>query len=186
MPGPAPKPKVKRQRAKSHARPEVGDIGRKADLRSVDGAKVVPTAPPGLSVGGKTLWKEFWASPLAEIVDVRTDLPALRRLFGLRDEQVRLAKVADKTPTVQGSTGQPVMNPLYKRVNELDSKINQLEDRFGFTPMARLKLGITFAEGTKSWEELNASLAASRADDEAPARRADPRLAAVPESPQDP
>jgi hypothetical protein len=51
-----------------------------------------------------------------------------------------------------------VLNPLLKHVAALDGEIRQLEDRFGLTPLARLRLGVTFGEAHRSLADLNRAL----------------------------
>lgn len=161
MPGPAPKPAAKRQRR---------------NQRDVGAISVVPTAvasdhpepQKGLLKAVEQTWFEFWTSETSGLVKP-ADLPALHRLWSLYDERQRCLNSARKGRVVEGSTGQPVLNPLYKHMATLDSQIVALEDRFGLTPMARLKLGVTFGEAHRSLADLNASVEADDdADDEDP------------------
>lgn len=71
---------------------------------------------------------------------------------------------------VQGSTGQPVLNPLYKLIKQLDEELRQLEDRFGLNPKTRHLLGLTVMDVTKSLKEINRAL-----DQEMEAEDVDPR-----------
>lgn len=119
----------------------------------------------------KTSWSTFWGSQLAGLVQRDTDLPALERLWSLYDERERAYRSAQKGRLVEGSQGQPVINPLVTYMTTLDKEIRALEDRFGLTPMARLKLGVKFGEAARSLADLNEDL--ERDDDE------DPRLSAV-------
>lgn len=93
-------------------------------------------------------WHEFWSSPLADPKVLKpTDVPALRRLFELR-HQLELARERfDAEPEVAGSMGQPVLSPWAAEIHRLESVISKLEDRFGLTPLARLRLGVSFEEG---------------------------------------
>ncbi len=172
-------------------------------------AEVLPIAPPDLAliagdgdstpkpdrtwlVRTKRDWTEFWDSDLSAYVKP-TDLPALRRLFGWRDELARIrdrVKVmnrnADEQPYVTGSTGQVKANPLYALAADLDhkaiqieSKIVALEDRFPLTPKSRLGLGVTEQKGM-NLAALNAKIAAQlREADGAPDPRAARRDAAI-------
>lgn len=118
-------------------------------------------------------WAEFWQSDVSSLV-VPSDLPALRRLFSLYDERERCyADAVAGGRTTRGSTGQETLAPLYKHVTTLDEKILALEDRFGMTPLARLKLGAQLGDAAKSLDEMNRRLADD--DDDAP----DPRAAAI-------
>lgn len=103
-------------------------------------------------------------SPLAALVS-DADLPALRRLFGLYDEHDRVWRVAREHRLLQGSQNQLVLNPLYRQASGLRADILALEDRFGLTPMARLKLGATFGDARRSLaDELQAEASASDDD----------------------
>lgn len=89
-----------------------------------------------------------------------TDGPALRRLFDLRDRLVKALEALDAEPIVVGSTGQPTMSPWAAEVHRLEAAVSKLEDKFGLTPLARLKLGVTFEEGV-SLAHRNAELLAA-------------------------
>lgn len=152
MPGPPPKPTARRQRARHEA--------------GVVAAPTVsaPKAPSGLLAATRGEWRGFWAGPLASLV-VDSDLPTLARLFECRDRRRRryLAKVDEDGPLVEGSTGQQVAHPLLRQVSILDGEVRQLEDRFGLSPMARLKLGAQLGDAKRSLADLDAVVAA-RAD----------------------
>jgi P27 family predicted phage terminase small subunit len=135
-----------------------------------------PAAPENILKATRDLWNEFWGSRLSAIVNPGTDLPALRRLFTLYDERERTYRAVKRERLVKGSQGQPVLNPLYRNLGTLDSEIRQLEDRFGLSPISRLRLGITFGEAQRSLEEMNRALDAD--DDEDPTEE-DPRLEAA-------
>ena len=105
-------------------------------------------------------WGEFWQSKLAGNVEA-SDEGALRRLFKLYDEIDRLWEAVEATGrVVDGSQGQPRPNPLFKQIEAFQAEARQLEDRFGLSPMSRLKLGVTFADAHLSLAALNDRLAA--------------------------
>lgn len=117
-------------------------------------AKGEPPEPPaGLLVATREAWAGFWTSPLAALV-IPADLPSLRRLFELYDERARAWRGYRRHRLVEGSQGQPVINPLAKAAAAFDAEVRQLEDRFGLTPAARLKLGIRLGRAAKSLEDL--------------------------------
>lgn len=141
---PAPKPASRRQ---GRHRADLGVV--------VGGASLVPPPPSGVLKATGDEWAAFWASEAAALV-LPADLPALERMFSLRDERRRCQKAAaTEGRLVMGSTGQPVLNPLYKHIGALDSEIRQLEDRFGLSPMARLKLGVVFGDAKRSLADLD-------------------------------
>jgi P27 family predicted phage terminase small subunit len=122
----------------------------------------------------QSAWEAFWASDVASLV-TKADVPAVTRLHDLRDERERAYRGYRKERFVTGSTGQPVLNPLAKAMATLDAEIRALEDRFGLTPQARLRLGVVFGEAHRSLDQINRELdieiEAAEDDD-------DPRLAA--------
>ncbi len=148
MASPIPKAPERRQRRNERAVLSAVPI----DLRPVN----APEPPAGLSVASRAAWGRLWASPLARAF-AESDLPALERLFLLRNERDRSFRAAGRSRLVAGSQGQPVLSPLLGYVASLDAEIRQLEDRFGLSPRARLQLGVTLGEATRSLAELNRS-----------------------------
>ena len=66
-------------------------------------------------------------------------------------------RTARKARLVEGSQGQPRINPLFTTIATMDAEIRQLEDRFGLSPRARLALGIQLGEAHRSLADLNAA-----------------------------
>jgi P27 family predicted phage terminase small subunit len=144
-----PKPKPLRQNS------ERRDIG----LVSIEGKLAeAPPAPKGLLKSSVDTWVAFWRSPTARLVQADTDLPALIRLWSLYDEHERCYRASREDRLVLGSQGQYVLNPLYRQMVTLETEIRNLEDRFGLSPMARLKLGVTFGDAARSLADINANL----------------------------
>lgn len=169
MPRP-PKPAAERQRTNS---PSVG-------LVLIEDKRVVaPSAPKGLLKSTTDAWTVFWRSQMAQLVQVDTDLPALTRLFALYDEHERCYRASREDRLVIGSQGQYVLNPLYRQMVTLETEIRNLEDRFGLSPMARLKLGITFGEAHRSLDSLNRAALEDIDDDHEPQADDDPRIKIV-------
>jgi len=167
MPGPAPKRPENRSRQP-----------RSTGITVIDGAKAriaKPKPPEGLSAAVRESWDTFWASPLAAHT-IATDVAALRRLFRLYEQRERYIEIAAEDTLSTGSTGQLVLHPLIKEVDTLDGKILALEDRYGLSPMSRLKLQVTLGDASKSLAEVNAALASRKRSDEEPE---DPRALAV-------
>jgi P27 family predicted phage terminase small subunit len=109
-------------------------------------------------------WVVLWDHNLTGAYEP-TDLPALRRLFDLRDQRARFERAVASRPLVEGSQGQQVLNPLARQVSALDGEIRALEDRFGLTPAARLRLGITLGEAAKTLADLQRGLGDLEVDD---------------------
>lgn len=143
--------------------------GSRRDLGVVSATgDVVPAPPAGLLAVHRDEWTRLWESPLAGSF-AESDVPALERLFQLRDEALRHQRAGRKRPTVIGSQGQEVLNPVLRQRDALLAEIRQLEDRFGLSPRSRLQLGITLLEQTRSLTELNQRYLQQGAD------RPDPR-----------
>lgn len=168
MPGPAPKPSHLAVRKTPRTRERVLAV-------LPDRLEEVPEPPSPLGASGKKAWAAFWASPLAQVVRTDSDLEALRRLFLRRDESARLWRRACKEPVVIGSSGQMRPNPLFDVVSRLDGEVRALEDRFGLTPQARLRLGVTFAQGQAVAERVSREINADDEDEDDPRETPDAR-----------
>ena len=130
------------------------------------GVKVYP-APRGLLAKTTRDWDEFWLSPLSKSV-LPTDVPALERLFQLRDDRERAHRGVRNHPMIEGSQGQAVMNPLHRQITSYDAEIRQLEDRFGLNTKARQQMGHTLAQAALTLDDLNAQMLADEADEPDP------------------
>lgn len=155
MPGPPPKQAERRQRRNQRTSTERAGAG----LVALPGGRIEPPPPPaGLLQQTRQAWAAFWTSPLAMLVVPATEGLALARLWTLYDERERAYRGYRRERLVVGSTGQPALNPLAKAMQAMDAEIRALEDRFGLSPMARLRLGVQLGEAARSLEELNRSL----------------------------
>jgi P27 family predicted phage terminase small subunit len=173
MSGPPPKQSERRQRRNERTSTERAGVG----LVALEGGKVeAPPPAPGLLKASRASWERFWSSPLAPLT-IPADLPALERLWSLYDERARAYRGYRHERLVEGSQGQPVLNPLAAAMKAMDAEIRALEDRFGLTPMARLRLGVQLGEAARSLEDLNRSM-----DDDDPGdadEDVDPRVRVV-------
>ncbi len=139
----AKKPVERRQRG---ARTK--DVGTVLALAPAVLAAQYPMPDPGWLPEVAEAWNEFMSSPLAgPKVFKSTDLPALRRLFKYRDRLIHATNEFEEQPTTTGSMGQNVLSPWAQEIHRIEAEIQKLEDRFGLTPLARLRLGVTFEEG---------------------------------------
>jgi hypothetical protein len=155
MPTPK-KPADRRQRSNSK------DVGLVLAL-PVSGPKV-PVPQPQWRAEVVEGWNDFWLSMMAgpQVLKV-TDHPALRRLFDMRHRLLEALDSFDVEPIVVGSTGQPTLSPWAQEVHRLESVVSKLEEKFGLTPLARLKLGVTFEEGINLAQRNTQLLEAFRA-----------------------
>lgn len=154
MPGPPPDPEAAR-----HGAAEV-----------IDEAPLAPIPPEGLNEAQAASWAEIWRLPVARYW-APSDLPALERLFRLRQVHDVLLTSLEEAPLVAGSQGQLVLNPAGRHARTVHAELLQLEDRFFLNPAYRLKGQISLAaaiDGAKRNPEMG---------EEKPTPRADPRLA---------
>ena len=139
-------------------------------------AREIPPVPHPrggrLSSETATAWVTFWGSELGVLV-ADADGPTVVRLFRLYDLRERFARVVVAEPMVAGSKGQPRVNPAAAELASLDGRIAALEDRFGLTPLARFRFGLTFGQAARSIEKLNEGFGED--DDE----EDDPRLRTI-------
>lgn len=111
-------------------------------------------ATPGWLKATKEAWVIYWESDLSRIL-APPHLPALYRLFDMRDAQARALRLYKRRPLVDGSMGQPVVNPAMKTAQALEGDIRALEDRLGLTPKAQANLGIAVGNAALTAAELN-------------------------------
>lgn len=124
------------------------------------GGLAVPEPDEGLSPTLVDEWYAFWDTDVAQAVR-ESDLPALRRLWSIKDLERRLHASGAKQPIVVGSQGQPVANPALKQADALRSEIRQLEDRFGLNPSARARLGLDTTRLQASLDDMAAKVVES-------------------------
>jgi len=153
--GPQPKHPDKRQRR------------NQPSLTVVD-APLHPPAPEGLLDEIEAGWDEYWSSDVARAVSVE-DLPALTRLFWLRDEWERnRLLIASSSVLSVGSQGQSVLNPLFRRMDAAGGEILRLEDRFGANPISRARLAVSMGELHRTIDDLSRELREGTSDDSDP------------------
>lgn len=168
--GPPKKPEKAR---KGHRKYEITQLPRHPD-----GPVDVPEYPTGteLLAATKRDWDSFWTSPLRATVVLESDMPAVVRLFALRDEYERVRREFRKNRIVAGSQGQAVLNPLGAFMLQVAKEIRALEDRFGLSAVSRLRLQVELNEASKSLDELNRRMAEDTEEDDSDE---DPRLQAI-------
>ena len=132
-----------------------------------------PAPPSGLLKASREQWVAFWGSPVAKLVDLDSDMPALFRLFELVDDCSRYRASIRKTPFVEGSQGQQVRNPYLKDLQTAQAELRQLEDRFGLSPRARLSLGVALGEAKRSLSDLADAFTSDEGADDVDPRQQD-------------
>lgn len=111
-------PKKPPGRAQGHRRHDLEVV--RVDAPGVS-ATLVPPPPDGLLASVREGWEAFWTTGAARLVTA-ADMPALRRLFLMRDEHERMRRAYRKQPLVAGSTGNTVLSPLGRRMAILGSE----------------------------------------------------------------
>lgn len=72
------------------------------------------------------------------------------------DEREKLHAATVRAPLVRGSHEQLMLNPLFRRLRDLNRQIARAEEHFGMTPLARLRLGLTYLQEQVVREDLQA------------------------------
>lgn len=130
--------------------------GRAKALAQVAPAHIAPTAPDGLGEHAAAVWTTFWASKVSGAVDLDADGEALRHWIRCVDERENLRGATSRAPLVKGSHEQLMLNPLFRRLRDLNREIARAEEHFGMTPLARLRLGVTYLQEQVAREDFEA------------------------------
>jgi len=121
----------------------------------------VPRPPDGLLPSSRKHWRAYWLSDVARAADRKVDLPRIERWIGALDEYARVNAIFKQTRLVKGSTGQPALNPFANYLASLALELRAAENDLGLTPLARLRLGITYGQWRFTLEDLQRSLGQS-------------------------
>lgn len=130
--------------------------GRVKALAPVAPAPLTPPLPDGLGDHAAVVWAEFWASRVSGAVDLLGDGEALRHWILCVDEREKLRAATSRAPLVKGSHEQLMLNPLFRRLRDLNREIARAEEHFGMTPLARMRLGVTYLQEQAAKEDLEA------------------------------
>lgn len=121
-----------------------------------------PRPPGGLGTFARTRWDAFWSSPISAAVDREADMGRLVRWAWAWDELVRARSAFRRARMVDGSKGQPVLNPLEAYIQHLQAEIAGAEQQFGMTPASRARLGLVVGQARLTAEQLNEVLGRKR------------------------
>src|SRR5690606_8259375 len=79
-----------------------------------------------------------------------TDRNVILRYCELHDRRAELlAQIETDGYMPEGYNGQPVIHPALRFVESTEKELRAIEDAIGFTPEARLRLGLVAAEARK-------------------------------------
>jgi len=103
-----------------------------------------PSLPKGYLPSVRRAWRDYWESPVAQIVSKQTDMMALTDWAWAENEL--MGERASPEPRL----------PYLKYLTEL---VGKLRVEFGMTPLARTRLSITVGQAKLTMQELNKRLA---------------------------
>lgn len=141
-----------------------GHNADRAQLVALDGhRREPPPLPPGRWLkSSRQLWDSVWRSDVATAWERKGETALVARWL-LHNEQLTRAYAGfRKAPTVEGSTGQPRLNPLWTTIKDLEAMIAKLDEKLALTPWDRVRFGFKGARMAKTIDEIN------RAMEEAP------------------
>src|SRR6266498_674598 len=144
--------------------------GQRADV-GVSGAAVERFDPPAAISGpARAAYEDFWSDRPALLLTPSSRVVLLRWIDAL-DRYLRASAAADAEPLVTGSTGQQVLNPLYKLAESARGVMESCERQLGIGGLNAAALGIAAITERRSLQQLNAEFTGAA---EAPTD--DPRL----------
>jgi hypothetical protein len=116
----------------------------------------------------KLLWEAYWFSPVVHATDLldadghphhdSVQRPVLVDWVRSRNRLAVIEMITTKTPLVEGSQGQPRVNPLVSVETFLRTVINRCEEVLGLTPLHAARLGITKGAEAMTAASLNKEL----------------------------
>jgi hypothetical protein len=136
--------------------------GRTTELVAVAGARLdLPAPPPGVEwcEDAVTAWGRYWQDSVTQALTPADDVLVLRWLESL-NRYLILSRQADLSPLSVGSTGQDVLNPLYKAAEMALKVVIACERQLGIGPAHRASLGIALLVEKKTLAGMNAAYTA--------------------------
>ena len=131
----------------------------------------VPTVQGGLLKSFQDACAAFWRSVSAQAAD-DVDSVVAERWIVARDEWQRCMNAMRRSRVVEGSTGQPALNPLATWIATREGEMTRCERQLGIGSKFRVDLGISYGQARLNAGELNRMTAESAdpaADDPAEA-----------------
>jgi hypothetical protein len=103
--------------------------------------------PSGLSAANRRAWDGLWASPVAQLLDPVSDLPAVTRLFRLYELGDEMDRRLANPPTGEGA---PSVESMVTTRVRVAGECRILEGQLGLSPRSRLALGLALLAGKKA------------------------------------
>ncbi|WP_425444213.1 phage terminase small subunit P27 family [Streptomyces uncialis] len=105
--------------------------------------------PAGLKRVGREVWRNVWQAGNGAY-SPETDRNIILRYAELHDRRASLLAAVDNDGLMTvGSTGQPAVHPAMRYVESTERELRAIETVIGFTPEARMRLGIVAAEARR-------------------------------------
>tara|TARA_R110000822_G_scaffold15559_3_gene53596 strand:- start:846 stop:1286 length:441 start_codon:yes stop_codon:yes gene_type:complete len=105
----------------------------------------VPAPPKKFSAVETRLWNEIWSA--GRTAYQTTDSHIIERYVSLLARREDLLEMIESEGWLSlGSTGQQIIHPAAKLLEQTEGKLVPLEDRLGLNPESRLRLGISSVE----------------------------------------
>jgi P27 family predicted phage terminase small subunit len=119
----------------------------------------IPRRPTGLADRGRREWPKIWTAG-ARWLSPDQDYPWVEQVCRAWDDMARYRRRIRLDGEVQrGSQGQPVAHPLIAEVKHCEDTIRKALSEIGFSPAARLRLGLAQARTASKLDELAAKRA---------------------------
>ena len=104
-------------------------------------------------------WEQFWSDRQAALLTPSSRVVLIRWVEAL-DRYLRSTAAADLLPLVEGSTGQSVVNPMYKISEQALKTVEACERQLGIGGLHAANLGLAAISERKSLADMNAQYAA--------------------------
>lgn len=111
------------KRQKPPCEPVCRRRGRVKPLIQGAPATLASAPPEGVGEHALAVWTAFWASRVSGAIDLLADGEALRHWILCIDEREKLRAATVRSPLVKGSDAQMMLNPLSRRIRDLNREI---------------------------------------------------------------
>ncbi len=164
----APVPKPPSERLRRNKRNDVGLISADSLISELPD---LPTRLGGVRPlkATKEAWERLRNSPhIVSLIQTESDLTALLRYATVLDERERALRAFQAERYIELDDGRVIINPAHKIWTGADKELRALEDRFGGSLIARMRLGIEWADASKKVSEVKRLNDLASADDDLP------------------
>ncbi|HET9130174.1 MAG TPA: P27 family phage terminase small subunit [Terriglobia bacterium] len=118
-------------------------------------------------------WEGFWSDRQPHLITPSARHIVIRWIEAVERYQ-KCTSEADLDPVQEGSTGQPVLNPLYKVANEALQTVMKCEKILGIGPLNATALGLAVIQEQQGLSEINSRV--TDVDDDEEDDEDDPRM----------